>query len=103
MMDSITSDVHPHIIRILEEGVRFDRQLDPVLVAQVCRLNMSQFPGVEVTGEYNQLIYICHGRRIARIIWFADGVEFVVCWSSPLHLTEMIGQVLHTIEEMSDG
>lgn len=101
-MDSTTSETHP-LIRILEDGIRFDREIDPVLISQVARLNMAQSDGVEVQGDFHQLTYICHGRRIARIIWFADGVEFMVLWKSPIHLTAMIGQVISTIREVFDG
>ena len=102
-MDSITSSLHPNIKNILELGIAFDEKLSPVLMAQCCRLNMDQFPGVQATGDLNQLIYICHGRRIARMIWFEDGVEFMVLWFSPMHLTQMIGQVIDTIEEMTEA
>ncbi len=102
-MDSIISEILPDLIDILDNGIPFDYQIEPVAIAQCCRLNMIQTSGVTVTGDLNHLVYICHGRRIARVLWFADGVEFMVLWNSPMHLSAMINIVIDTIEELHNG
>ena len=97
-----SDDVHPHLMRLLEHGIRLDTRIEPVLMAQCCRLNMERFDGVQVDGEFHQLVYKVFGRRIARISWFADGAAFRVLWDSQRHLMEMMGQVLHTIRELEE-
>jgi hypothetical protein len=103
MMDSISFDILPDLISILECGIPFGYPMEPVAAAQCCKLNMEQEDGVTATGNLNQITYVVHGRRIANVLWFADGVEFMVLWSSPQFLSQMVRIVQNTIEEMQDG
>ena len=92
-------DIDLKLISLLENGIRLTNKIDPVVHAQCFNLNLSIIDGYTTKGNLNRNEVYYHGKMIANVMWFTDGVEVMIV--NELHgaLLDMMKEIVMTINE----
>lgn len=98
----------PYLAKIIETGIQTEEDIDPIVYACVCHLNLNSMPedlNLQLSAEM-ALTTVCvfnHGELLSKIHWLIDGCVFDIYSDKQHPLVFMVAAVLNTINEMRES
>tara|TARA_B100000424_G_C22881186_1_gene468999 strand:- start:276 stop:587 length:312 start_codon:yes stop_codon:yes gene_type:complete len=96
------TNIHPYLDRLLAQGIKTEKPINPAAHCLVFALNLTMQEHYTVEADITTCTVKYGGYNICEVRWINDGVEFLV-YRDCYPLLGMMAAILNTINELREG